>query len=375
MFHLVCFYATVLLEADRAELLVLDDDGERLVGRCAYGHDDEEAIVGRGFSGAAAVGLATDARSRFVIVPADQRRSFPFLTATDAGHAILATIFGKQGLIGVLAVETKVSGERFTDYDGETLQFLVSQAATAIENAEVYARLDGLVARRTEELRLERDRSRQLLLSILPRDAVDELLSVGKVTPRRFDSATVVFTDFCGFTDSAEEMEPEDLLRRLEWYYERFDQIVERRGLERIKTIGDSYMCVAGVPVPSEKHATAGVAAAVDFAACVDCRRTEVGEGWSIRVGVHSGPVVAGVVGRKRFAYDVWGDTVNVASRMEAAGVPGCVNISAATHELIKHEFTCTARVPAGVKGKGEMTMHLVEADITQEQMDALTEG
>lgn len=366
LLDLIAFYATVLLEAERATILQIDEDTGQLQVASAYGDLPAGIEPGASFPGAIALELSTDAKVRYLLVSPEQRKAMPFLRDNSTDWAILASILGKRGPVGVLAVESKVTGEPFHDYDGDVLQLLVSQAGIAIENAKVYQSLDYLVDMRTKELEAERDRSDQLLLNILPREVVDELHTYGTVQPRRFESATVLFTDFCNFTNIAEKMSPEDLLSQLEEFYGRFDEISEHYGLERLKTIGDAYMCVAGVPTPNEAHAVNAVQAALDIAECVMqaqmVQREKNNPVWRVRIGVHSGPLVAGVVGKRRFAYDIWGDTVNVASRMQANGMPDRVNVSAASHDLIREHFLCEPRHLIEVKGKGPLQMYWVTA-------------
>ncbi|HMX58664.1 MAG TPA: adenylate/guanylate cyclase domain-containing protein [Leptospiraceae bacterium] len=201
----------------------------------------------------------------------------------------------------------------------------------------------------------ERKRSDELLLNILPAKIAEELKESGAAEPVHFDSVTIVFTDFQGFTRSAESMPARELVRELDEYFRAFDEICERFGLERLKTIGDSFMCAAGVPEISSDHAIVALRAALamrDYS----LSRTK-GPRWGVRIGVHSGPVVAGVIGRKKFAYDLWGDTVNTASRMESSGEPGAVNCSEATKSLAGEVFTFESRGKIEAKGKAPMEM------------------
>ncbi|HVI80826.1 MAG TPA: adenylate/guanylate cyclase domain-containing protein, partial [Candidatus Acidoferrum sp.] len=197
------------------------------------------------------------------------------------------------------------------------------------------------------------------LLNILPASVAHELRSTGAVTPLFCDSITVCFTDFVGFTVSSEQMDPSDLVVALNRYFTEFDRIVERYGLEKVKTIGDSYMFVAGLPQAKESHAVDAVLAALEIVALVQ-RFADTPPGWQIRVGLHSGPVVAGVVGLRKFAFDIWGRTVNYASRHESSGQPNCVNISAQTYELVRGFFHCEPRGPVLIKEGRHLEMYLV---------------
>jgi len=201
-------------------------------------------------------------------------------------------------------------------------------------------------------LQHEQAKSEQLLLNILPEPIAERLKQAPGVIADRFEQVTVLFADLVGFTELAAGIAPEALVRLLNEIFSRFDQLAERHGLEKIKTIGDSYMAVGGLPMPRPNHAIAVAGMALDMLTAVQ----ELSGGTlSVRIGIHSGPVVAGVIGQKKFSYDLWGDTVNVASRMESHGQAGTIQVSAATHELIQHAFRCAARGCIQVKGKGAM--------------------
>lgn len=208
----------------------------------------------------------------------------------------------------------------------------------------------------------EKERSDSLLLNILPKETAQELKHRGKVQAKRFDSVTVLFADFKGFTQYAEKWTPEKLVERVDFYFSRFDTIMEKHGLEKIKTLGDAYMCAGGLPFPSGDHAVRMTRAAVEMIAFVKESKMsgDAAEAFDIRVGINSGPVVAGVVGTKKFAYDIWGDTVNIASRMETSSEPGKINVSESTYALIKDEFDCEYRGEMDVKNKGMMRMYFV---------------
>lgn len=210
----------------------------------------------------------------------------------------------------------------------------------------------------------ERDKADQLLLNILPEAVANELKEKGRAEAREYAHASVLFTDFIGFTAIAEKMTPVRLLQELDFCFSEFDRICDKYDLERLKTVGDAFMACAGLPEPNPAHAIRCVKAAVEmreFMANYRAEKTRAGAPcWDIRIGVHSGPVVAGIVGQKKFAYDIWGDTVNVASRMESAAVAGQVNISRTTYDLIKDEFKCEARGEISVKNRGSIEMFTV---------------
>jgi len=209
----------------------------------------------------------------------------------------------------------------------------------------------------------EKSRSDSLLLNILPEETAHELKQNGKVLAKKFESVTVLFTDFEGFTQYAENLSPEKLVESVDYYFSKFDEIMDKYDLEKIKTVGDSYMCAGGLPFATEDHAFKMVRAAIEIAEFVDTSRNGCDLNqtrFEIRIGINTGPVVAGVVGTKKFAYDIWGDTVNIASRMESNSVPGKINISENTYELVKCAFDCDYRGEIEVKNKGMMKMYFV---------------
>ncbi|WP_339627335.1 adenylate/guanylate cyclase domain-containing protein [uncultured Maribacter sp.] len=210
----------------------------------------------------------------------------------------------------------------------------------------------------------EKRKSEMLLLNILPEDTAKELKANGKVKAKQYDSVTVLFTDFKGFTSYSEKLSPEALVETVDFYFSKFDTIIDKHGLEKIKTIGDAYMCAGGLHDTKEDHPQRMVNAAFEIAAFVEETKKDVAASeltFDIRIGINTGPVVAGVVGTQKFAYDIWGDTVNVASRMESMSEPGRINISENTYVLIKNQFDCEARGGISVKNRGVMEMYFVK--------------
>jgi adenylate cyclase len=209
----------------------------------------------------------------------------------------------------------------------------------------------------------EKKRSDSLLMNILPEETAAELKKNGKVQAKKFESVSVMFTDFKGFTHYASTLPPEKLVETIDHYFSKFDAIMGKYGLEKIKTVGDSYMCAGGLPFPTGDHAYKMVKAALEIAQFVQESKNyhdEYEVRLDIRIGINTGPVVAGVVGTKKFAYDIWGDTVNIASRMESNSEPGRINISENTYELVKHAFDCESRGELHVKNRGIMKMYFV---------------
>jgi guanylate cyclase len=204
-------------------------------------------------------------------------------------------------------------------------------------------------------LRVEQEKAESLLLNILPRSIADRLKASSQTIADQFTSASILFADVVDFTPFSEHLAPADVVGVLDHLFSHFDTLADRYGLEKIKTIGDAYMVAAGVPTPRPDHARALVLMALDMVEAMHSS-DDVGHlGLEIRIGINSGPVVAGVIGRKRFLYDLWGDAVNTASRMESHGTPGRIQVTRATYELIADEFECEPRGTITVKGKGEM--------------------
>lgn len=214
----------------------------------------------------------------------------------------------------------------------------------------------------------EKKRSDELLLNILPEETAEELKTTGTAKTKSFDSVSVLFTDFKNFTLASEKLSPDELVQEINSCFSEFDKIVTKYGIEKIKTIGDAYMCAGGLPVANSTHAEDVVKAGLEMQQFIARNKEErIAKGqpyFELRLGIHTGPVVAGVVGTKKFAYDIWGDTVNTASRMESSGEVGKVNISGATYELVKNKFKCIHRGKVQAKNKGEIDMYFVEAGV-----------
>jgi len=214
----------------------------------------------------------------------------------------------------------------------------------------------------------EKERSESLLLNILPEEVAEELKAKGAAEATLIDQVTVLFTDFKGFTQMSEKVTPKELVHDLHECFSAFDEICDKYGIEKIKTIGDAYMAAGGLPTPNTTHAKDVINAALEMAEVVEKGKAKkIAAGlpfFEIRIGIHTGPVVAGIVGVKKFQYDIWGDTVNTASRMESSGAVGKVNISQSTYELLKSDpdFEFESRGKIQAKGKGEIEMYFVES-------------
>ncbi len=205
------------------------------------------------------------------------------------------------------------------------------------------------------DLDAERAESERLLLNILPEPVAQRLKVEPGVIADRYEAASVLFADIVGFTPLSETLTAEEMVEWLNEVYSAFDAFVQNHGVEKIRTIGDGYMVAAGVPFPRDDHAAGITRLALDIKAYFEVLPPVHGHAANFRIGINSGPVVAGVIGTHKFQYDLWGDSVNTAARMESHGVPGRIQITAATHELIKDQFSCEPRGPIEVKGKGAM--------------------
>ncbi|MCB9102036.1 MAG: response regulator [Anaerolineales bacterium] len=205
----------------------------------------------------------------------------------------------------------------------------------------------------------EQEKSERLLLNILPKPVANRLKQSPEIIADHFEAVTVLFADIVGFTTLSAQIGPEELVKLLNDIFSRFDGLADRYGLEKIKTIGDAYMAVAGLPMPRSDHA----AAAAEMALGMQREIAAIANGQlQVRIGLHSGPVVAGVIGKKKFSYDLWGDTVNTASRMESHGLAGQIQVTQATYEFLQHTFLFEPRGAISVKGKGELPTYLLMA-------------
>jgi class 3 adenylate cyclase len=221
------------------------------------------------------------------------------------------------------------------------------------------------LAIKTIELENEKRKADELLHNILPHEIALELKQSNKTSVKTYSLVTVMFTDFVGFTTISELVSAELLVSEIDYCFSAFDEIIQKHGIEKIKTVGDAYMCVAGMPVLNYTHAEDMINAAFEIIVFIENRKREkAAKGelpFDIRIGIHSGPVVAGIVGKKKFAYDIWGDTVNLTARMEQNSQAGRINISENTYRLVKNKFRCVHRGKISAKNKGEVDMYFVE--------------
>jgi adenylate cyclase len=289
----------------------------------------------------------------------------------SSGNTLIAKILGVVILLDIVSIPITMSiyqawifARLNKDLSVQLLQVQELSATTIKQEQEKKqllenqnAALEGMVKDRTAQLSAEKQKSDDLLLNILPEEIATELKQNGQSAARQYNHVSVLFTDFVNFTGLSEQMTATDLVAEIHRNFTAFDDIIERHGLEKIKTIGDAYLAVCGMPNETPDHAQRVVNAAMEINTYMQVNKGK----FQIRIGIHSGPVVAGIVGVKKYAYDIWGDTVNTASRMESTSEAGKINISAATYELIKREFTCTHRGKINAKNKGEVDMYFVE--------------
>lgn len=209
-----------------------------------------------------------------------------------------------------------------------------------------------------------RAETQELLQNILPVEIAAELTATGKVRPVRHDEVSILFTDFSGFTQTSATMPASRMVAELNDIFVAFDDICDTEGIEKIKTIGDAFMAAAGLPKFCDDHAQRCARAGLRMTEYLSRRNRDAAFKWDLRVGIHSGPVVSGVVGKRKYTFDIWGDTVNIAARMESAGEIGRVNISAYTYDLIRADFSCTYRGKIDAKGKGQVDMYFVDGTL-----------
>jgi adenylate cyclase len=230
--------------------------------------------------------------------------------------------------------------------------------------------LEQIINKRTEDLIIEKEKTENLLANVLPKNTASEIMEKGKATKIKYNFVTVLFSDIQGFTKIAEEMNPEVLIDELDKFFFYFDSVVENLGIEKIKTIGDAYMCAGGIPEKNRTNPVEVILAALDMQVYMkelkEASQVQGMKYWDIRIGIHTGTVIAGVVGHKKLSYDIWGDTVNTASRMESSGEAGKINISGTTYEFVKEFFICEHRGKMPVKYKGELDMYFVNGIVPE---------
>lgn len=366
--------------------------------------DDERVVLNglqsqlsRDFGSEYIIELAESAEEALEIIAelADEGRDIPVVITDQLmpnmkGHELLISLHSSHpstfkilltGQSDISAISEAVNHANLYRYiakpwDGTDLILTVKEAIRSFyqdKQLEIQNRLlerhnrelEQLVEERTQELREEKEKSEELLLNILPKETAQELIARGEATPRHYKQVTVLFTDFQAFTKSASSITPQELVSTLNECFTAFDEIIGRHNLEKIKTIGDAYMCAGGIPTANATNAVDAVGAAIEIRDWINNwnqeRQVAGKDTWQARLGLHTGELIAGVIGKKKFAYDVWGDAVNLAARMETRGEAGRINISKDTYDLVKDHFNCSSRGNIDVKGKGPVEMYFVD--------------
>jgi adenylate cyclase len=237
---------------------------------------------------------------------------------------------------------------------GESLQEQVARYQVGLELLEgIQSNYSHLVERLMTDLETEKAKSEALLRNILPEPIIERLRAGAEVIADRYDDVAIVFCDLVDFTGTAAVLGPADLVASLNEIFSRFDSLADEFGVEKIKTIGDAYLAASGLPVPRAGHLEAAAAMALRMRRAVTDANEHLGHGWQIRIGLNAGPVVAGIIGTHKYAYDVWGDTVNMASRLQTSAEPGDIQVTKAVAERLAPEFVCRARGSVSLKGTG----------------------
>ncbi|MEQ8350944.1 MAG: adenylate/guanylate cyclase domain-containing protein [Leptospiraceae bacterium] len=276
-----------------------------------------------------------------------------FYDALDLKAFLMVPLIIRGETIGIACFTSVRKRMQLSREELDSIGRFCNQIAGAVYNSSLY-----------EQVKQERARAESLLLSILPEQVATELKQKGSVTPASIGSVSVLFTDFVGFTGIAESMSPWELIRELDGCFSQFDEICRRNGLEKLKTIGDAYMAAGGLPILNHTHPVDACLTALELLTFMEGLqeiKDQMGHSfWRLRIGVHTGPVTAGVIGKAKFAYDIWGDAVNIASRMESSSDANRINISGATHNLVKEFFECEYRGKVAAKNKGELDMYFL---------------
>lgn len=371
LLHKIIESVKQVMDSDLASLFLTDTTTGELVSRITLDGSEIRVPAGQGIVGYVATTGET------INIPdayADSRfdRTNDLRSGYRTRSILCMPLYGHAGkTIGAIEALNKHNAGVYNREDEDLLAAFAALAGMCLENAQAYEQLDlerqsleSKVAERTKALAAAKEESDNLLLNILPGETAEEIKRTGGYKPRRYEEATVVFTDFEGFTGIAEGMAADELIGELDRCFVYFDETIARNGLEKIKTLGDGYMCAGGLPTANRTHAVDAVLAALEIQAFMNQMRDikrELGEEfWELRVGIHTGPVIAGVAGKHKFAYDIWGDTVNVAARMESGGTTGRVNISGSTWRIVEPFFSCEHRGKLPAKHKGDIDMHYV---------------
>ena len=287
-----------------------------------------------------------------------------YLKTNEIKSLFALPIINKRSLRGILYLENNLTTGAFTKERVELLNLLSGQIAISLENALLIENLEEKVRERTLEIEKEKETSDNLLLNILPKATATELKSTGKAEPKYYEKVSVMFLDFKNFSESSRNLDYKELVSQIDEYFKTFDAIIELYHVEKIKTIGDAYMCACGLPIERGDNAVLLTQAAIHLQKIIsEFKDKRIAEGlpyFEAKIGIHTGPVVAGVVGSKKFAYDIWGDTVNIAARLETACEVGHITVSESTYGEIKHQISCVHRGKIPAKNMRDLDMYYV---------------
>ena len=286
----------------------------------------------------------------------------PYFISHQPLSVLIYPILKERKVFGLLYLENYLTEGIFDSKRIGMLNLISSQITMLLDNAYLNKNMETRVKERTSELETEKNQISNLLENIFPKEAIEELKTTGKVTPQELQNVTVMMADIKGFTNISERLNPEELIAMIDSYFNAFDEIMVKYGLEKIKTIGDAYMAIGGIGKTLYNGAEKMVQAALEMQEFAKQRLSETtSEQIQLRIGIHTGVVIAGVVGSKKLQYDIWGDTVNIAARMEQASEPSRVNISEETQKLVKDKFNLTYRGKVEAKNKGQMDMYFAD--------------
>jgi PAS domain S-box-containing protein len=311
------------------------------------------------------------------IAPTNPSRLYE-LAIDPIGQTIEQFFGGEKTEDWLIKIQQALSTQRTLKFDynlmmGDNEVWFAASISPISEHSIIWVARDITDRKQAEEaLRLEQDKSERLLLNILPEIIAQRLKQDQRAIAEHFDDVTILFADIVGFTPLSARLKPIDLVNLLNHIFSQFDQLAQQYGLEKIKTIGDAYMVVGGLPVTKENHAEAIAQMALDMQQAILQFQAQTQESFQIRIGINTGPVIAGVIGMNKFIYDLWGDAVNVASRMESSGVPGRIQVTAQTYERLREQFEFEERGAIAVKGKGKMTTYWLLGRKTSEVMSVL---
>jgi adenylate cyclase len=336
--------------------------------KSAYGFPPDQCTMPRELSICAAVICGSDLVVSPDLTKDERFRDNPAVTGGPQLRFYCGMpLINPQGYaLGTLCV-VDFQPRELTIEQKEAIRRLSHQAVSQFELRRSVLELERRMAELTEarrEAEKERERSDRLLLNILPRAVAEELRANEQVAPRYHESVTIMFADFEGFSRLTERIEPKSLIEQLDQFFSAFDAIAERHRLEKLKTIGDAYMCVGGLPEPNRTHevdACLGALSLIEFMRRTNVQREKLHlPRWDLRIGIHSGPVMAGVVGKSKFIYDIWGDAVNIAARLEAASGAGRINVSDVVKTRLRSLMEFEPRGAVEVKNKAPINMHFL---------------